>query len=346
MSRWAPISHSGRVTTREPSTVTTPRGMPVFCAATRSIVGAPTPSTPTAPMRAARDDSRTRVRRPWFGAARSTWAPASPRGTASRAPGRGRSAAPRSGPATIRSASTRMVEARALRARHLVREGERGERGLQQHQGPGRTPPSTAEVTSFAPKEWPIRCTRGARSPRPATAGASSSRPSRSPTCPARRFISQKLSACSGDGAHPAPVRGVADLAHERIQLELVLGAQRHLGLAEQREHRRERARARDAPARRGSRAAPAALGDRARRAGRHPRRASTASGSPPAAGPRDRPAAAAPCPDARRTAARRRAPRAVVQPAVAEDEAVGRGGQPRAEGDRRAAGSRAGRRS
>ena len=77
-------------------------------------------------------------------------------------------------------------------------------------------------------------------------AGASSSRPRRSPTCPARRFISQKDSAWSGESIEPPRLPPLARLAHERIQLELLLGAERHLGLDQRgRSSRAEEARTR-----------------------------------------------------------------------------------------------------
>ena len=194
----------------------------------------------------------------------------------------------------------------------------------------GRRPPSTAEVTSFAPKEWPMRCSRGARSPRAVTAGASSSRPSRSPTCPARRFMSQKLSACSGESAQPPRRAPSRDLAHERVQLELVLGAQRHLGLAERREQP-----ARACPARRRASSPEAARASSGSASvascqalgRRHPRRASTASGSPARSGTTRSPSgrsAVSRCAKNRCGALARLG--LIVQPAVAEDEAV-RGG-------------------
>ena len=68
----------------------------------------PRRSTPTAPMRAARDDfAHAGAAAVVSGPCDRPGGPTSPRGTACRGPGRGRSAAPRSGPATIRSASTR-----------------------------------------------------------------------------------------------------------------------------------------------------------------------------------------------------------------------------------------------
>jgi hypothetical protein len=93
----------------------------------------------------------------------------------------------------------RVVDAGPLDLRHLGAKAKAENAARSNVRLRGASPPRTAEVTSLAPKEWPIRCRRGTRAA--AKSGPRCSRPRRSPTCPARRFITQNASACAGDSA-------------------------------------------------------------------------------------------------------------------------------------------------
>ncbi len=84
------------------------------------------------------------------------------RGRASPARGRARNAAPRSAlHATLGEHA--VVEAGPLHPGTSARRRRRRTPPRSSVRLSGASPPSTAEVTSLAPKEWPIRCSRGAR---------------------------------------------------------------------------------------------------------------------------------------------------------------------------------------
>ena len=94
----------------------------------------------------------------------------------------------------------------------------------------------------FAPKEWPTRCTRGARSPRAVKAGASRSRPTSLAHLPRAALHEPEAERVERRDAHVGTARAVARLTHERVQLDLLLGPERHLGLAQRRDQPGQRA--------------------------------------------------------------------------------------------------------
>ena len=83
----------------------------------------------------------------------------------------------------------RVVRARAPEPRHPGANANAEKAASSSVRLSGRPPAATAAVASLPPNEWPIRCVRTLP-----VKTLRYSRPKRAPTCPARRFISQKLS--------------------------------------------------------------------------------------------------------------------------------------------------------
>ena len=204
------------------------------------------------------------------------------------------------------------VEARPLRARHLLGERERGERGQEQHQALG----AEAAEDRGGHELGAERVADQVKPRRPVAERAERRRQQLAaqalahlPRAPLHEPEGERVERRE---AHAAALRALAGQAHERVQLELLLGAERHLHLAERRDQPREQARLRGAPARRDC---PSGSRDRCRVRRAALRLAVRERLRGPVDGHAERDHALARAggarrPDARRSAARPRAPR------------------------------------